>query len=260
MGQLLMDRCLSGLLGTVAAFVLFAGCAAADATPPQLINFSISPLSVDTSSGPATLNVSISAQDISNGFGANAAGNGSLSLALQSGSTVFSRQSLPITGGSTTNPIFQFSFALPQFSPPGNYSIGITLVDNASNTSIFDAARLQAMGFPSIITVTDSAFGSITLSPSSANIAAAGGSGSILVTASNGGYAWSAASNVSWLTITSGTSGTGNGSIVYLAAANSAPAARTGTITANGQTFTATQAAASSALNTTTARCSLRIW
>jgi len=251
MGQILMDRCLSGLPGAVAAFVLFAGAAAADTTPPQLINFSISPLTVDTSSGPATLNVSISAQDISNGFGANAAGNGSLSLALQSGSTVFSRQSLPITGGSSTNPIFQFAFALPQFSPPGNYAIGITLVDNASNTSIFDAARLQAMGFPSIITVTDSAFGSITLSPSSANIPAGGGPGSITVTASSAGYAWSAASNASWLTITSGTSGAGNGTIVYLAAANNAPAARTGTITANGQSFTATQAAASAALNTT---------
>lgn len=252
MGQLLMDRCLSVSRGAVAALVLFARAAAADATPPQLINFSISPLSVDTSSGPATLNVSISAQDISNGFGANAAGNGSLSLALQSGTTVFSRQSLPITGGSSTNPVFQFAFTLPQFSPPGNYAIGITLVDNASNTSIFDAARLQAMGFPSIITVTDSAFGSITLSPSSASVPASGGLGSISVTASNSGFAWSAASNASWLTITSGTSGTGNGTIAYQAAANNAPAARTGTITANGQTFTATQAAASSALNTTT--------
>src|SRR5260370_38693195 len=131
MGQLLMDRCLSGSLGAVAAFVLFAGSAGADATPPQLVSFSISPLSVDTSSGPATLNVSISAQD-SNGFGANAAGNGSLSLALQSGTTVFSRQRLPITGGSSTNPAFQFPFPLRQFSPQGNYAFGITLGVHAS--------------------------------------------------------------------------------------------------------------------------------
>src|SRR5260370_7293581 len=94
MGQLLMDRCWSALLGAVAAFVLFAGSAGADATPPQLVSFSISPLSVDTSSGPATLNVSISAQD-SNGFGANAAANGSLSAPLQPGNTIFSPQTLP---------------------------------------------------------------------------------------------------------------------------------------------------------------------
>ena len=182
----------------MAAFALFAGSAAADNTPPQLVSFNISPLSVDTSAGPATLNISITAQDIGNGFGSNAAGNGSISLALQSGNTVFSRQSLPMTGGTSTNPVFQFGFTVPQFSPSGIYSIGITLVDNASNTSIFNAASLQALGFPSAITVTNGAFGSITVSPSSANVPASGGSGSLSVTASNGGFAWSATSSAAW--------------------------------------------------------------
>jgi len=251
MDQFLMDRCLPKLGCAVAAFVLFAGYATADNTPPQLVSFSISPLSVDTSAGPATLNVFIAAQDNNNGFGANAAGNGSISLALQSGTTIFSRQSLPMTGGTSTNPIFQFGFTVPQFSPSGVYSIGITLVDNASNTSIFTAATLQAMGFPSAITVTNSAFGSITVSPSTANVPASGGSGSLAVTASNSGFTWSASSNASWLTMVSGASGTGNGSITYFAAMNNTTAPRTGIITTSGQTFTATQAAASSALNTT---------
>src|SRR6266446_7028361 len=87
-GHLRRDRCLPRLRRAVAAFALFAGSAAADNTPPQLVSFSISPVAVDTSAGPATLNVSITAQDISNGFGSNAAGNGSISLALQSGNTV----------------------------------------------------------------------------------------------------------------------------------------------------------------------------
>jgi uncharacterized protein (TIGR03437 family) len=246
-----MDRCLLQLRCAVAAFVFFAGSAAADNTPPQLVSFSISPLSVDTSAGPATLNISISAQDNSNGFGSNAAGNGSISLALQSGNTIFSRQSLPVTGGTLTNPIFQFGFTLPQFSPSGAYSIGITLVDNASNTSIFNAASLQALGFPSAITVTNGAFGSITVSPSTANVPASGGSGSLSVTASNSGFAWSATSNAPWLTITSGAFGTGNATITYLAAVNNSSAPRTGIITVSGQTFTAIQAPASSALNTT---------
>jgi hypothetical protein len=230
---------------------LFAGSAAADNTPPQLVSFSISPLSVDTSAGPATLNVTVAAQDNSNGFGSNAAGNGSISLALQSGNTVFSRQSLPMTGGTSTNPVFQFGFALPQFSPSGAYSIGITLVDNASNTSIFNAASLQALGFPSAITVTNGAFGSLTVSPSTANLPASGGSGLLSVTASNSGFAWTATSNASWLTIVSGTSGTGNGTVTYFAAMNGSSALRTGIITVSGQTFTAIQAPANSALNTT---------
>ena len=246
-----MGRCLPRLRRAVAAFVLLAGSAAADKTPPQLVTFSISPLSVDTSAGPATLNVSITAQDVSNGFGSNAAGNGSISLSLQSGNTVFSRQSLPMTGGTSTSPVFQFGFTVPQFSPSGVYSIGITLVDNASNTSIFNAASLQALGFPSAITITNGAFGSLTLSPSTANIPAVGGSGSLSVTASNSSFAWSSMSNASWLTITSGGSGTGNGTITYLAAVNNSSTLRTGIITVSGQTFTAIQAPAGSTLNTT---------
>src|SRR3984893_9752723 len=174
-----MARCLPRLRCAVAAFALFASSAAADNTPPQLVRFSISPLSVDTSAGPATLNITITAQDLNNGFGSNFAGTGSISLALQSGNTVFSRQSLPMTGGTSTNPVFQFIFTLPQFSPAGVYSIGITLLDNASNTSTFSAASLQALGFPSAITVTNNAFGYVTVSPSVANVPATGGSGSL---------------------------------------------------------------------------------
>jgi YVTN family beta-propeller protein len=51
---------------------------------------------------------------------------------------------------------------------------------------------------------------------------------------------WTAVSNDSWITIHSGDSGTGNGSVTYSVAKNTGPA-RTGTITAGGQTFTVTQ-------------------
>src|SRR5207244_12688899 len=55
---------------------------------------------------------------------------------------------------------------------------------------------------------------------------------------------WTAASNNGdWLTVTSGSSGTGNGSVTFSAAANSG-AARSGTLTIGGQTFTVMQAAA----------------
>jgi hypothetical protein len=52
---------------------------------------------------------------------------------------------------------------------------------------------------------------------------------------------WTATSNAtSWLTVTSGASGTGNGTVDYYVAANSGPQ-RVGTITVNGQAFTITQ-------------------
>jgi fibronectin type 3 domain-containing protein len=82
------------------------------------------------------------------------------------------------------------------------------------------------------------------ISPSSASYSSSGGTGSISVTAPSG-CAWTATSNNGWITITSGASGSGNGSVGYSVAANTATSARAGTITAAGQTFTVNQAAAS---------------
>jgi hypothetical protein len=82
-----------------------------------------------------------------------------------------------------------------------------------------------------------------TIAPTSESIAAAGGPGTaIAVTASGGTCSWTASSNVSW-TVTSGASGSGNGSVGFNVAANTG-AARNGTLTIAGQTFTANQAAA----------------
>jgi hypothetical protein len=53
--------------------------------------------------------------------------------------------------------------------------------------------------------------------------------------------AWTATSNASWLTITSGASGTGTGLVTYDVAANPG-AVRTGTLTIADQTLTVTQA------------------
>jgi hypothetical protein len=82
-----------------------------------------------------------------------------------------------------------------------------------------------------------------TIAPSSASIPAAGGTGSVTVTA-GAGCAWTAASNAAWISITAGSSGTGNGTVSYSVAANGA-SARSGTLTIAGQTFTANQSAAS---------------
>ncbi|MCX6622477.1 MAG: BACON domain-containing protein [Acidobacteria bacterium] len=80
--------------------------------------------------------------------------------------------------------------------------------------------------------------------PSSTQPAAAGGTGSIQVTAGSG-CSWAAASNAAWITVTGGASGAGNGTVAYSVAVNPG-AARAGTITVAGQTFTVTQAAAQS--------------
>jgi len=55
---------------------------------------------------------------------------------------------------------------------------------------------------------------------------------------------WTAASDASWLTIASGSTGTGTGVVNYAAAASSLTSARTATLTIAGRRVTVTQAAA----------------
>ena len=54
---------------------------------------------------------------------------------------------------------------------------------------------------------------------------------------------WTASSNVPWITISSGTSGTGSGQVQYSVAANTTASSRTGSLTIAGSTFTVNQEA-----------------
>ena len=81
------------------------------------------------------------------------------------------------------------------------------------------------------------------LSATSAALGAAASTGSVNVNVATG-CAWTATSGASWLTVTAGTPGSGNGTVSFSAAANTATSARTGTLSVAGITFTVTQAAA----------------
>jgi hypothetical protein len=80
-----------------------------------------------------------------------------------------------------------------------------------------------------------------TISPTSQNVGAAGGTATVAVSANNT-CRWTASSNASWITVTAGASGTGNGTVTFSVAANSS-GARTGTVTIAGRTFTVSQSA-----------------
>lgn len=82
-----------------------------------------------------------------------------------------------------------------------------------------------------------------TLAPTAAAVPSAASSGTVTVTAASG-CAWTAASNSSFITITSFLTGNGFGTVTYSVAAHTTTAARTGSLTIAGQTFTVTQAAA----------------
>jgi hypothetical protein len=82
---------------------------------------------------------------------------------------------------------------------------------------------------------------SYQIAPTSASFPSAGGTGSIAVTA-NSGCQWTALSNKKWITINSGASGTGNGSVTYSVARNQGRNPRQGTIAVAGTTFVVNQA------------------
>jgi uncharacterized protein (TIGR03437 family) len=99
---------------------------------------------------------------------------------------------------------------------------------------------------------------SYSITPTSNNLQALGGSSSITVTASGGtSCSWTASvssSASSWLHLGSTTSGTGNGTVSYTADPNTTTASRTGTITIEGLTFTLTQPGGASATGPTIAQ------
>jgi hypothetical protein len=110
----------------------------------------------------------------------------------------------------------------------------------AANTG---AQRTGALTIGSqTFTVTQDAPCAFAIDPSSLTIGAAGSAGTLTVT-TTASCGWSASSNnVDWLTVTSGSSGTGSGQVAFSAAANSG-VERVGTITVAGLTFTLTQSA-----------------
>jgi hypothetical protein len=76
------------------------------------------------------------------------------------------------------------------------------------------------------------------LTPATAAFGSSGGASNVAVVDS-GGCSWSATSNVPWVTITSGLSGVGNGTITYSVVSNTTVDTRTATLTVSGQFTTA---------------------
>jgi WD40 repeat protein len=94
-----------------------------------------------------------------------------------------------------------------------------------------------------IVTVTqDGIYCSYQISPRNRSFTAEGGSAFVNMAAADA-CSWSAVSNDNWITIYSGATGSGYGTIYYSVGANTTGAGRTGTLTIAGQTFTVFQTA-----------------
>jgi hypothetical protein len=94
-----------------------------------------------------------------------------------------------------------------------------------------------------VVSVNQDTGCTVGIAPTSQMVAVGGGSGSVAVTA-HAGCTWTAVSNVAWIAVTKGASGSGDGTVDFIVQANATGAARSGTVTIGGQLFTVQQPAA----------------
>lgn len=132
-----------------------------------------------------------------------------------------------------------YTMSIPSDTPPGTYYVGAIVSINGFGSDGF--TQNNATSFHKAITVTCS--GSYSLSPLSRAMPKGGGANSVGVTSTGSACPYSASSNTSWLTLTSGASGTGSGTVNYSAAANTSVFSRTAFVTISGVTHTVTQPA-----------------
>jgi len=104
---------------------------------------------------------------------------------------------------------------------------------------MYDGFKLLGKAFTSTAPVCN-----YSLSVYSKPFISTGGSGTVSVIA-GAGCSWTAAAGVSWISVTSGSSGSGNGTITYSVTANSSSQQRTGSITVEDKSFTIIQAGTS---------------
>ncbi|MEK6406223.1 MAG: SBBP repeat-containing protein [Acidobacteriota bacterium] len=117
-----------------------------------------------------------------------------------------------------------------------NGYVNYTVAPNPSNSR---TGTMTVAG--QTFTVNQASGCTFSIDHASSNFASAGGTDTVAVTASNASCNWAAFKSDAWITITSGSSGTGNGTVAFSVAINNG-AARTGIMTIAGQTFTVNQA------------------
>jgi len=124
---------------------------------------------------------------------------------------------------------------------------GTVTFNVAANTGNARSGTLTVAGIT--VTVNQAAPGSTpppaptctpTVAPTTQSVGAAAGAGTPIAVTLAAGCAWTAASNASWITIASGASGSGNGTVAFNVAANTGNA-RSGTLTVAGITVTVNQ-------------------
>ena len=114
-------------------------------------------------------------------------------------------------------------------------------ISSSTNFCDFSRGQITTHAIANQNCLTESQACSYTISPQSLHFTTAGGNGSVTVTPSGGGCSWAAAEGELWLSVTSGGSGTGNGTVNYSLPANNVCGTRTAQMNIGGQIHTVQQ-------------------
>ena len=121
-----------------------------DTTPPQLVNFSFSPSTVDVSDGPQTITATFEVTD-------DLAGVSYAWVMFRSPSNIQYQYlyANTLTSGDTLNGTLEGTLAIPQFSENGTWTVtSVGLWDLTGNNTYIDNTTLQSLGFPTALIVT----------------------------------------------------------------------------------------------------------
>ena len=185
-----------------------------------------------------------SASPVSNAFTTSAPCAPRLATTSISVAAAATTRSVPVSAGATcawdarANNTWMTLTSPASVTGPGSVSFSVSA--NASSTGRSGTLTIAGQ------TVTVSQSGAtapctFVLNPVSRSVAAPGETTSVTVTGGSG-CGWTATSPVSWIVVTSGATGTGNGTANLRVNANSATAARTASVTIGGQSFRVDQA------------------
>ncbi len=144
---------------------------------------------------------------------------------------------------------------LTVISPPsgtGNTNVGYSAAANGSVSPRTGTITVNGQPFSLVQSGTPPAY-SISVTPT--GIPAAGGTGTVTVTATPSDAPWTVTSSASWITFTSPVSGAGNGTVTFSAAPNSF-VAREAVLSAGGMTTIVSQAGMSAINDYSTAQSS----
>jgi len=137
------------LIGFVLGATAGRSGAAADTAAPVMVSLQISPASVDTSAGPASVTITAHLTDQTS---PSIGGTVPLSRVVLTGPSAHQSTTAYVsqaqrTSGSATDGVYVATATIPWHAEPGRWSASAVLVDISGNTSSLSTGDLSAAGF-----------------------------------------------------------------------------------------------------------------